>query len=428
VKRYFWDLPKQAQQEGASAMQAGDYAGLLKSAAMSAPGVGFARDVMQAQLNQAQQARQSAQQGNYSEAFGHGLAAALPLLGPPAAQAGEQIGSGDIAGGLGSGTALLAPFAAGAATALAPARAGTEVARMLDAAAEKNWAKALNPTTRANKAIVQDVVAPGLRERGVVATSLDDLRDRAAGHMDNFGGQIDDYMQQHGSDAVQGKGGTAITSRIDQNIALKQRSGVTPKVNQPYVDTLNDFKKEVNDLAAANGGVLTLEDARWLRQQYDVPAAAKNAFALPPAESSKLAAIRDAANTLRGVIADQNPALAATNKEFSFWNRVHDVTDATLERRQGQKPPLTTSLAQGGGAILGSGGGPVNAYAASKAAGILAQLRNSTIWNSFSAATKAQLSDLAASGDLGGMFQVATATGPALSPHNAIPALTPGRP
>jgi hypothetical protein len=46
-----------------------------------------------------------------SEAFGHGAAGALPLVGPAAANAGEQIGEGDIAGGLGSGAGLLSAMA-----------------------------------------------------------------------------------------------------------------------------------------------------------------------------------------------------------------------------------------------------------------------------------------------------------------------------
>lgn len=46
--------------------------------------------------------------GRASETFGHGLAGALPLAGPAAANAGDQIGSGDVAGGLGSAAGLLA--------------------------------------------------------------------------------------------------------------------------------------------------------------------------------------------------------------------------------------------------------------------------------------------------------------------------------
>lgn len=42
-----------------------------------------------------------------SSAFGHTVAGLLPIVGPAAAAAGEQIGSGDIAGGLGSSAGLI---------------------------------------------------------------------------------------------------------------------------------------------------------------------------------------------------------------------------------------------------------------------------------------------------------------------------------
>ena len=54
-----------------------------------------------AQLDQFKKAKSDIGQGHYSEAVGHGLAGAIPLVGPAAANAGEQIGSGDIAGGVG---------------------------------------------------------------------------------------------------------------------------------------------------------------------------------------------------------------------------------------------------------------------------------------------------------------------------------------
>ena len=47
-------------------------------------------------------------EGRYSEALGHAAAGSLPLIGPAAAQAGEQIGSGDVAGGSGAGLGLIA--------------------------------------------------------------------------------------------------------------------------------------------------------------------------------------------------------------------------------------------------------------------------------------------------------------------------------
>ncbi|MGH9343152.1 MAG: hypothetical protein ACRD19_05260, partial [Terriglobia bacterium] len=42
-----------------------------------------------------------------SSAFGHTVAGLLPVVGPAAADVGEQIGSGDIAGGVGSGVGLI---------------------------------------------------------------------------------------------------------------------------------------------------------------------------------------------------------------------------------------------------------------------------------------------------------------------------------
>ncbi len=45
--------------------------------------------------------------GRASSALGYGMAGALPLVGPAAAQAGEQIGEGDVAGGLGKGAGLI---------------------------------------------------------------------------------------------------------------------------------------------------------------------------------------------------------------------------------------------------------------------------------------------------------------------------------
>lgn len=75
----------------------------------------FAADLKQigtAQLEQFKKAKQAYQNGRLSEAVGLTLAGAMPLLGPAAANAGEQIGSGDLSGGAGSAAGILAPMAA----------------------------------------------------------------------------------------------------------------------------------------------------------------------------------------------------------------------------------------------------------------------------------------------------------------------------
>lgn len=74
--------------------------------------VGLVKDIGKAQGEQFTKAQQAYQEGRMSEAFGHTMAWLLPLLGPAAANAGEKIGQGEIAEGLGEATGLVAPFGA----------------------------------------------------------------------------------------------------------------------------------------------------------------------------------------------------------------------------------------------------------------------------------------------------------------------------
>lgn len=60
-----------------------------------------------AHLSQADKARQAFKEGRYSEALGHAVATALPIVGPAAANAGERIGAGDMAGGVGEAAGLV---------------------------------------------------------------------------------------------------------------------------------------------------------------------------------------------------------------------------------------------------------------------------------------------------------------------------------
>src|SRR5262245_48340384 len=64
--------------------------------------------LVDAHLAEASKTKAMYDAGRYSEAAGHLGATLLPVLGPAAARAGEQIGSGDIAGGLGSSVGLVA--------------------------------------------------------------------------------------------------------------------------------------------------------------------------------------------------------------------------------------------------------------------------------------------------------------------------------
>lgn len=90
-----------------------------------------------AQLEQGGKAVDAFREGRYSEAAGHAGAAALPVLGPIAANIGEGIAeNGDIAGGLGRATGIAAPIL-GARAAVSKANAvgaktGAAVKALLD--------------------------------------------------------------------------------------------------------------------------------------------------------------------------------------------------------------------------------------------------------------------------------------------------------
>jgi hypothetical protein len=117
-----------------SAIHGGDSAGAMDAIKRMNPARSMASDVLQAQTGQAKQALDLARQGRYVEAAGHAGAAALPVLGPAAAQAGELIGDGQIARGLGQATGLVGSVLLPRVIAPAEAASGAVASRVSDAA------------------------------------------------------------------------------------------------------------------------------------------------------------------------------------------------------------------------------------------------------------------------------------------------------
>ena len=93
--------------------------GGLAQAALSP--VETVKNIAGASMAEGAKARAAFGQGNYLEAAGH-ASGMLPLIGPAAVAAGEQIGQGDIAGGVGTGLGLVAGTLAPGAVAKLPAR------------------------------------------------------------------------------------------------------------------------------------------------------------------------------------------------------------------------------------------------------------------------------------------------------------------
>jgi hypothetical protein len=108
--------------------------------------------LVDASADQFGKAKEAYDQGRYSEAIGHGAAGVLPGIGPAAADTGEQMAAGDVAGGLGRGLALAAgPTLTGNVLPRAVARIPAmraPVGRALDATGRGLEAVAASPMVR----------------------------------------------------------------------------------------------------------------------------------------------------------------------------------------------------------------------------------------------------------------------------------------
>lgn len=144
--------------------------------------------MVDASAEQFGKAREAFGSGRYAEAAGHGLAGAVPVIGPAAANAGEQIAAGDIAGGMGSmtglagGAALAGPTMRAVQPAMKPA--AQAVGRRLYQSALKPSKATLNDVRPAAGMTAQEtLLQTGLNEgapitaRGVrkVETLIDSL-------------------------------------------------------------------------------------------------------------------------------------------------------------------------------------------------------------------------------------------------------------
>ena len=187
------------------------------------------------QAEQFGKARDAFTEGRYSEMLGHGVAGAVPLIGPAAATAGEQIGSGDIAGGLGKGAGLVA----GVGLAGPVARVVGKAAKApTQATARRLYQSALKPT----KATLKDVrpAAGKTAQETLLQTGLNEGIPITARGLKKVDTLIDSLEAE-------------VKSRVDE-IAEYGGEKVDPAlVEQAINDVVREFTNQVNaqpDLSA----------------------------------------------------------------------------------------------------------------------------------------------------------------------------------
>lgn len=294
------------------------------------------------------------------------VALGIGLLG---GYAGSQLlGAGARALGAGPGMQNLAEdvggFAGGAGLDAAASKLSPSAGALLQDAAQAQYSRVLNATTKANKATSARIV-PQLLDRGVSAGSAKGLLSHFQGQRDAAGQALDDAwgnipagttvplnpvldaMDRHASDSFLSPSGKPLSAEAAKGIGIVQDLGqrladestADPQSGEPVVaaDTLRRYRQEWDRITnKANGFTSTLDD------------------------TTSGGAHSIGGDAARASINGQFPDIDAANKEYGLWSDASRVMGDTMQRRQGQAPPLGAQIAKVAGAAAGYGVGGVH--------------------------------------------------------------------
>lgn len=261
--------------------------------------------------------------------------------------------------------------------------------KALKESAEASVARTLNPTTIATKATTQKL-APEIIKRPLsdtLAITRKGMQEKAGAAAEVAG----EAIQEAGTLA----GKTKTSELIDFLQSQKQQFAAGGKVvNREGVASVD----EVIDIIAQYGDEVDDEVLRSVRRIFDSEYyQGKKNIAKSTAETSTLSFKKQAADKIRGILAEAYPEVAKLNKEFTFWSGLEGVLEKTVARKTGQKNALKAVATIGGattgntvtGRVLGAVG--FNA---------IASLIDSPAWGLVNAKLKNRLADALAASDL----------------------------
>ena len=335
-------------------------------------------------LQAAPKAAQIAARGTL-EAAGAGGVTALQTGGDPEAIRNAAIAGGalSVGGGVvGAGMRAYAP-------------------RLTEKAVE-GYGRVLNPTKIKTKAEARKII-PELIQRGEWSTTLPRFLTRAEDRLRVLGAQIDDawdQMQQQGAMADIAPLLKRLADTSKQHYFIENAEGqLVPLTTGPAPQAfkvVQDIAENLYNTSTVNPATgareIPVRALREFRQYWDDIADKSGAFHKKYKDLADYAVGRAhfyAGNAVRAELAAANPNRAAINKEFSFWQKVADITDETIQRRVGQQKPLSRRLAQLTGALAGKDGlvSLLGAYGMDQLQGLV----SSPAWGTVSAVTKDRL-------------------------------------
>jgi hypothetical protein len=313
-----------------------------------------AKGIWDASNEQRHKAHDAMDRGDYGEMAARSVAAAIPILGPAAAEAGDQIASGDVAGGLGKAVGIVGPMV-GLGMRKAPKNAAVAADAMEREAVQQVAQKVLAPKNAKYQPMAQDA-AKELLKRGIQGdrTALQQWADDLVADADT---RIDDVIQSYPQTATLKT--APVIAELDKAMDALGFDGPQGRQINPTYQELHSQLAQMKAFVSDRGADMSFDDMRRLRQQLDQVSKESGSFAKAKGDRSLSAAERatmDTANAIRRQIVAERPELAAPNADMSLGLAVKDILDPVKGRPA--QPPSATTGATGGmhatGALIGA--------------------------------------------------------------------------
>lgn len=358
--------------------------------------------LVQQSADQFTSAREAYERGGLSEAAGHAAAGVLPMVGPLAAEIGEQAGAGDIAGAAGKTFGLLAGPKIAKEVIKAPLRMPGVVAKLEQGAASRvadvMSPKASNQMARRMGAKAEKI-APEILKDNRGGWSRAALQKQLLGKLESAEGALDTATDERlaaravdtqpvlealaekrralTSEAVDASSPEQrVTTRqsalVDANgkpIDVETRTAqpygrdVVPAPNQPRVGVLDQATREIEQL----GPTSRYEPLRRMRGAYDGPAKIVYNPSLVDDFLKKTGEAKGAADVtgaLREALAKADPATAEANAQYALYKSATDILEAASQIEKAKPKVGRQIMARLTATVFGAhAGGPTGAAA-----------------------------------------------------------------
>lgn len=345
------------------------------------------------------------------EAIGHGVAAAIPVLGPAAANAGRMFGEGDVAGGAGAMAGMLLPFGVKYGREARATQSAVPTPARVRAAAE---ARARTLADQARAQVAEQVLAPGNVKYRQPAADIAERVARTDGpsnrvELRQFADDLSDDATSRIDAAIVAQPGQLINVRgaLKQLQAAMDKLTFNGKVIAGNERLAAELQTKWNELraGAGRGNTVPIEQLVEFRRQLDDIAKRNGAFEGDPRLSAQTDAVLEASNAIRSELAKARPDLADANADFTFASQLRDVLSPSKGRPKvlGAQPHGQTGGIRAAGSIAASNV-PVLKTIAPLVGEMYARLQqylNSDAYKLADARTKLALADALKRGDTG---------------------------